>query len=428
MLVIEQFITSLTVSLVHVLIAINLNLLNERRKKSISIKLFVVVFAIFFTVNTLIKNTYIRTPILLFIIPLCVFQLYKLNIVESLALTIIGDVVIFYGQYVSAIILNKYLENNLLISNNLMPTIIMSLLIFIFAAIVILIGNYIRKSPHAARRKMKSSIYYVIFLFIIIAFNYIFLYADSSAAVFYMLNFSLKVCLFLLFSSIMSFSEKVQFKQHLREKKQLIKYTSELESMYHDLSNEKHDFSNVLFSINGYIDDRNINELREYVNKIVGKDFCGNESTNYLTFLKHIKNPALKGIFFSKLSIATNKNIKLYINVFDEININTIASTDLVRIIGVLLDNAIEASEGSHDKEIYLSAEIENTHSSIVIANTYKKAPDVEKIFKRGYSTKGKNRGIGLYNLKKTLNLYPNTHLKTFMQDNVFFQELNIIE
>jgi len=118
----------------------------------------------------------------------------------------------------------------------------------------------------------------------------------------------------------------------------------------------------------------------------------------------------------------------LFINIFSKIEISNIDPADLVKIIGILLDNAIEACENSQDNELHLGMDSDNTHTSILIGNTYCSLPDPELIYEQGFSTKGNNRGLGLYYLRKILSLYPHAHLKTTVSDNIFFQELIIMK
>lgn len=100
---------------------------------------------------------------------------------------------------------------------------------------------------------------------------------------------------------------------------------------------------------------------------------------------------------------------------------------DLSRILGILLDNAIEASKESLEFKLKLAFIKTEKAIIIVISNSYKeKNISLNKIFKPNYSTKGSGRGLGLNNLKKIIDDYDNVFLETKMIDNYFIQELQI--
>ena len=76
---------------------------------------------------------------------------------------------------------------------------------------------------------------------------------------------------------------------------------------------------------------------------------------------------------------------------------------ELYSIIGVYLDNAIQAAKESNKKEVSLESYKENEKIAIVIANTYNGKIDFEKLDNYGYTTKGKNHGVGLHLVKKII-------------------------
>lgn len=79
----------------------------------------------------------------------------------------------------------------------------------------------------------------------------------------------------------------------------------------------------------------------------------------------------------------------------------------LCETLGVLVDNALEASNASEKKLIYInfSETIDNVYISI--SNTFNKNLDIDNLGSVDYTTKGKNRGIGLFSLfiKKDINI-----------------------
>lgn len=71
-------------------------------------------------------------------------------------------------------------------------------------------------------------------------------------------------------------------------------------------------------------------------------------------------------------------------------------SHDISKIIGVYIDNAIEAASSSTSKEVEIQFYLENNNIVLCLGNTFVGNIDLSKIDAEGYSTKGNNRGYGL--------------------------------
>lgn len=108
----------------------------------------------------------------------------------------------------------------------------------------------------------------------------------------------------------------------------------------------------------------------------------------------------------------------------DKINLDII---DLSRCLGIILDNAIEATLYSKEKKLNITFIKKNSSILIVVSNTFEgEIPPLSKIFKAGFSTKGENRGLGLSNLKDIMNKYSNATLDTSIENNRFIQNMTI--
>lgn len=428
MLEFDRVITVFTCSLVHTAAVIHLNIKNIRQPFKVYFKLFAASFIIHCSALVLIHKPYIYFTATLFLVPLCTFHIYRLGIAEAFALSTVSDIIILFGELAEQELLNKMPAINPQLPYKVKYIVAKNLTVFFIMAMVIAIARLIRKRP-LNKRTPKNIIYHIVFLVMgNVILNIVFLLSKAPFDKIHLANFSYKTCVYILMIYILTLSSIARFEHRSKKYIQLNKYIQTIEEMYDDLARQKHDFSNILLSINGYINDNRISELRDYMNNYVMRDFCKSLNNNFAVYLKYIQNPALKGVIFSKLNQAAMKNIKLFINIFNEIEIHNIDPTDLARIIGILFDNAIEACEKSPQNELHLGMESDKTHTSILIGNTCYQMPDLELICNRGYSTKGKNRGLGLYSLKKILALYPNAHLKTSVSDNMFFQELIIMK
>ena len=167
--------------------------------------------------------------------------------------------------------------------------------------------------------------------------------------------------------------------------------------------------------MNTYFNDNILKESR----KLTQDDFK-------LNMLSNIKEPGLKGLISSKLIYAHEIGIKVVIDILDEVEEFYINIFDLNRIMGIFLDNAIEAAnECKENKEIRFNVIKEEKAVVITLMNTFEvDEVDINIIEKNGYSTKGENRGLGLYNVKEILKKYRSVLKSTSVQDGFFVQSL----
>lgn len=122
-------------------------------------------------------------------------------------------------------------------------------------------------------------------------------------------------------------------------------------------------------------------------------------------------------------------NVEIMIN-FQELNISTY---ELCRILGILLDNAIEATKQCEEKIINIKfiKDFKVNRKLIIIENSFNQPDiDLEKIYEKGYSTKTEDleqHGLGLWTVRKILSKSDNLNLFTTI-DNLFRQQLEIYE
>lgn len=207
-------------------------------------------------------------------------------------------------------------------------------------------------------------------------------------------------------------------------------HNKSLELLYNNVSAFKHDFSNIITAFGGYIYTKNMDGLERYYDRIV--DEC--HINNNLSTLnpKIINNPAVYNILATKYYKADELGITINLQIFINLNDLKIDIYDFCRMLGILLDNAIEASSQCNEKTINIEiADIKvRKYQSIMIENTYNnKDIDISKISEKGYTTKTedtKSHGIGLWQVSKIIKKYNNMILDTSNNDKFFKQEIII--
>jgi two-component system sensor histidine kinase AgrC len=207
----------------------------------------------------------------------------------------------------------------------------------------------------------------------------------------------------------------------------ILTYTNLIESQYDEVINFKHDYKNILTALSSYINDNDINELKKFLNDHVKYTEANLYLKNInISNLRYLKIPALKGLISCKLIYANSNNINISINIIENITEINMQLTDCCRILGILLDNAIESCTLCKNSSIDLTIVKKQNAILIVLENTYIKTNlTIDMLFKKGVSTKGKAKGRGLFIVKDIIDKrYPNTYLNTLSYDDSFIQEL----
>lgn len=214
-----------------------------------------------------------------------------------------------------------------------------------------------------------------------------------------------------------------------RDLKQSQLYNKTLTVLHDNIRAFKHDFHNIVHALGGYIDTEDIEGLKKYYQQLLNDCQC----TNNLTGLSPstINNPAIYNVLASKYHKAAELGIKINLEVFLDLNEieNHMKIYEFARILGILFDNAIEATKECDKKLINLTIrkDLNKNRLLLIVENTYKnKDVDTEKIYEKGFSTKPGNSGLGLWKVRQILIRNNNLNLFTTKNDEYFKQQLEI--
>lgn len=237
-------------------------------------------------------------------------------------------------------------------------------------------------------------------------------------------------CLYLLIVLVKNILLEKKNALELEKLEQQKKYILALEKNNNEIRKFKHDFNNIILGLDGYInnDDFDKEKLKKYFNSTI-MNFNNNIELNDIVIAKlnSIKVSSLKSLITNKVLVAQNNNIDVDINVEGEITDFYTDEMQLSRILGILLDNAIEASlEATDDKKIEMNIiQIDKT-TDIQISNTFNNiGTPIADFNKEGFSTKGTNRGLGLSSAHEIANKL-NMLLNTEIDENTFIQTITI--
>ena len=236
------------------------------------------------------------------------------------------------------------------------------------------------------------------------------------------------ICLLLIFFAMnakkVQVEREIALKQKKFEQEHLQTYTDEIVSLYNEIRGFRHDYAGMLVSMQIAIDSKDLQEIDRIYNQVLVKANQKLRSDKYTYFdLNNIEDSALRSLIAQSIVYARNKDVEFTLEVKDIITRLSIDLLDLVRIMSVLLNNAVEGAAESYLKQMEVAVIKMDLETVIVIQNSckYTMTPS-EDLFELGFSTKGRNRGIGLNNVKEILDKYENIILETEMEDSKFRQ------
>ena len=204
-------------------------------------------------------------------------------------------------------------------------------------------------------------------------------------------------------------------------------YNKTLHILHDSVRGFKHDFDNIVTTIGGYVKTDDMEGLKRYYSQL--EDDCQKVNNLYLLDPDIINNPGIYNLLTTKYQEADEKGIKVNLTFLLDLNNINMKIYEFARILGILLDNAIEAASECDEKilNIIFRRDSKNSVDIIKIENTYKdKNVNIENIFNKGISGKENHTGLGLWEVKQILKKNNNLNLHTTKNEQFFIQQLEI--
>ena len=236
------------------------------------------------------------------------------------------------------------------------------------------------------------------------------------------------VAVFLSLSMFRTYREKIETEAKQRAFQDLQDYTRNIEAMYDGLRSFKHDYINILTSLSGYIENGDMVELKDFFEeKILPTENLIMQGDYKLNQLSNIAVLEIKSLLSAKMIYAHEMGIDVTIDIPDCVSRFSMDTVDLARILGIFLDNAVEAALDAAHPEVGLNI-IQNPDTVAVIISNSLQDDDIalHKLKQQGFTTKAEHTGIGLTNAQKIICSYDNILWETTRQDGCFTQYLEI--
>lgn len=360
------------------------------------------------------------------------FFIMKLNFIQSLIAALFPSIVFNLAENLIA---NPYfdllkitLEQSRTIVIYRIPFV---LLIYLIVFIFSLILKY-RKITVTILENFDKRTKTIITLNFIFGFLNIFLqgvlsvrYIDILPVEFTFFNFiSLLFYFGLSFYSLAKIMNLVTTTQKLENEKE---YNKTLHILHDSVRGFKHDFDNIVTTIGGYIKTNDMKGLEKYYSQL--EEDCEKVNNLYILNPDIINNPGIYNLLTTKYSEAVEKGIKVNLTFLLDLNNLHMKIYEFARMLGILLDNAIEAASESDEKvlNIVFRNDSKNNRNIVLIENTYKdKNVNIDEIFNKGVTGKENHTGLGLWEVKQILKKNNNINLYTNKNDTYFSQQLEI--
>ena len=336
---------------------------------------------------------------------------------------------------VSNLLSNPFIQILNISSNDLLTVpiyrIIYLTMIYIFIFLIILILNHINFKLDVLNNLSKRTSG-IILINILLGFFALIMqlvinafYLDSLPII---VTFLVFISLFAyFFISVYSLSKVVKLSIATQKLQNAEEYNKTLTILHDSVRGFKHDFDNIVTTIGGYIRTNDMEGLKKYYLQL--EDDCQKVNNLYILNPKLINNPGVYSLLTTKYHEAEEKGIKVNMTLLLDLNKLNMKIYEFTRILGILLDNAIDASSECKEKiiNIIFRDDVRNNRQLVIIENTYKdKNVNTEQIFNKGFSGKENHTGLGLWEVRNILNKHKNLSLFTNKNEKYFSQQLEI--
>lgn len=408
-------------------------LILSNKKANIKSKILYVVLSSIINIlffNIVSQSIYVFINFATFI--LLASKMFNIHILNTMV-SVLATALIF--NLISALVLNPFLAVTHISAEQLLVIPIYKLLFLFVIYSILLLIMFVLKKFNINKYKFDNidkKTRLIIFINFILGTCALLLH---SIITFYYINvlpifitfLSFIILLAYLMVSIYSMTRVIKLVQTKEQLKSAEEYNKTLRILHDNVRGFKHDFDNIVTTIGGYVKTNDMAGLQKYYYQL--EDDCQKVSSLYVLNPEIINNPGIYNLLSIKHREAECKDIKINMSLLLDLNDLKMKIYEFARILGILLDNAIEASEECDDKiiNIIFRDDYKKHRQLITIENTFNnKDVDTTKIFGKGISGKENHTGLGLWEVNKILKKNTNLSLFTSKNDKYFSQQLEI--
>lgn len=217
----------------------------------------------------------------------------------------------------------------------------------------------------------------------------------------------------LLLIGITYIVQDIRFYKQAQENKRLQQQDSLQSLMLLQTRTFRHNIANMLYGFQGVISNGDTSAIEEYYNAMVKA--CQMVNNENVTAIKRIPSPAISALLVNKILRANEQGIPFFVSVDEGAPIPRMRDDEVAQVLGILLDNALEAAAQSAAPHVSFDARKTENACCITIRNSY--AGDAPVFSDHPVSTKEGHEGLGLHSLHHILKKHPDVLFNIYTRD-----------
>ncbi|WP_341636863.1 quorum-sensing sensor histidine kinase AgrC [Staphylococcus casei] len=384
--------------------------------------------------STIVFYFFNTKAMIVLLIGSAIFIYFKNKVIGLVSILIIFFI-LYIANFLSiwlAAMIYDYIETSLIF--NILYLIIFAIITLFFSFIARFFMNQLLRSDLSLNKIYLSIVGTLLLIALLLLYSYvpnkIMSFADIKFIVVMYAVFIITIAILIITISF-SIIRQIQYKRNMQEIENYYKYTLQIENINNEMRKFRHDYVNILSTMSEFIRESDMDGLKKYFNEeILPMQDSMQMNTIKINGIENLKVREIKGLLTTKILQAQEKNIRISIEVPEPIERIDMPIINLSRVIGIVLDNAIEASEKIEDDPLIRIAFIKDNDDSVMFIVMNKCEPNMPRIhtlFQENFSTKGKNRGLGLSTLKELTDATSNVLLDTTIDNDYFIQKVEIL-
>lgn len=360
------------------------------------------------------------------------YKLFNISFKRSLYVTFCFMVLLIVPDLIQLFLVTNVVGiNKIICYNEIAGSVISNLMVcIIFIIMVNILKKFLRKILNIEISNNLKIVILLLITFIGISL-YFYIFASEFKIDGNSLPYFISMCILvvILFSLI---KQTIENDRLMREYDKLLEFMMTYENEIEKQRILRHETKNEFLAIKAKLCDKQKDkEIIDYIDEILKEKIIVNQE-KYAKF-GYLPPNGIKGLCYFKVQEAEKFKIDVSINVSKKVqkssvyNLSVKEQRDFGKVLGVFLDNAIEASSNSKSKKLGIEVYVDRNNEFImIISNTFDNVINKNKLGKERVTTKGKDRGHGLLLVKHIISKSSIFEIKTEIINNIYVQTLKI--
>ena len=376
--------------------------------KSLSFYLSCFLLAAISIFNSLIINKLFNIVVITIILMIFVKYIFRSNLQKTIITPIYTQIIAMILESIYAVVITIFrLDVYLTLSS---PFIKMISNIIISAALIIVSNTKLIKRFYKYLLKITDKVNNIqlstFCILVVLTANILTISCYYKIDFKYLLTFNIVVIVLCFIIVLYSFKTQNSYNKVSGKYNLATKSLKDYEDMINLVKIRNHEDKNQLLTIRAMVVDKDEHVL-EYIDSILENKYKDDEKLFYEVSV--IPSGGLRAIIYSEILKIKSEGINYTLNVdkkistVDLIELGADNIVDICKIVGVFIDNSIDAVSTLDKRNIDISIYVEHKSLIIKISNNYDTSIDISKIGEAKYTTKGKNHGYGLSLVKSII-------------------------